>query len=218
MSSLKIDYEKEVRTNSFIDPIIDAIVPLGKSKNYSQNTNDYIQYTVVANDSCWSIATKYGLTIDQLKTLNPNINWSNLQIGEIVNVQGEQVKSNLNPIQTPSNPAAPSPIPPNPSPNADNRIPYTVVAGDTCWAIATKYGLTLDQLKALNRNIDYDFIQVGQIIYVQDEQTKSSLNPNPVLTNSANPIPSQDTNKSVPNTFIAGDISSGVAIKICTIV
>ena len=218
MSSLKIDYEKEVKTNSFFDSFINAIDPLGKSKNYSQNTNDYTQYTVVANDSCWSIATKYGLTIDQLKTLNPNINWSNLQIGEIVNVQGEQVKSNLNPIQTPSNPAAPSPIPPNPSPNADNRIPYTVVAGDTCWAIATKYGLTLDQLKALNRNIDYDFIQVGQIIYVQDDQTKSSLNPNSVPPDSADPIPSPDTNKSVPNTFIAGDISSGVAIKICSLV
>ena len=66
MSSLKIDYEKEVKTNSFFDPIINAIDPLGKSKNYSQNTNDYTQYTVVANDSCRSIATKYGLTIDQL--------------------------------------------------------------------------------------------------------------------------------------------------------
>ena len=170
-----LDDKKKTEIKQNINAIVEnSMINQEKSKNPSDNPNNRIPYTVVAGDTCWAIAIKFGLTLDQLKALNPNINYDSIQIGQIIYVQGKQVESNLNPIQTSSNSTSPSPIQPNPSPNVNNRIPYTVVAGDTCLAIAAKYGLTLYQLKALNPNINYDYLQIGQIIYVQ---AKKNVNP-----------------------------------------
>ena len=41
-------------------------------------------------------------------------------------------------------------------------IPYSVAAGDTGSRIATRHGLTLAELRALNDGIDLDRLRVGQ--------------------------------------------------------
>jgi LysM repeat protein len=46
---------------------------------------------------------------------------------------------------------------------------HKVVQGDTGYAIAKKYGITLDELKELNPDIDIEKIQVGQELVVSDE-------------------------------------------------
>lgn len=56
------------------------------------------------------------------------------------------------------NPPAPAPAP--------TTVKYTVQSGDSLWGIATKYGLTVDQLKALN-GLTSDVINVGDILIVK---------------------------------------------------
>jgi LysM repeat protein len=43
---------------------------------------------------------------------------------------------------------------------------YTVVSGDTCYAIYTKYGLTEAEFLALNPSINCGSLQVGQVVCV----------------------------------------------------
>ncbi len=49
-------------------------------------SNDGCQktYTIVSGDICWNIAGSNGLTLDQLLSLNPGLNCSNLQIGQVI--------------------------------------------------------------------------------------------------------------------------------------
>uniref|UniRef100_A0A914PDL4 Chitinase n=1 Tax=Panagrolaimus davidi TaxID=227884 RepID=A0A914PDL4_9BILA len=44
------------------------------------------EYTVKAGDSCWSIATEHGLTLEQLKAKNPGLNCDPLWVGVKLNL------------------------------------------------------------------------------------------------------------------------------------
>jgi len=47
-------------------------------------------HTVVAGDNDWSIARKYGITVQQLHDLNPSFNWDKLQVGTKVKVPAKK--------------------------------------------------------------------------------------------------------------------------------
>ena len=52
----------------------------------------------------------------------------------------------------------------NPNPGTESTT-YTVVAGDSLWAIANRYGTTVDALRAAN-GISGDLILVGQVLII----------------------------------------------------
>lgn len=52
---------------------------------------------------------------------------------------------------------------PVPSPTPQS---YTIVAGDTLWDIAVRYGLTLDEIAAANAGMDPDRLKPGQVINI----------------------------------------------------
>ena len=43
---------------------------------------------------------------------------------------------------------------PSPTPGPDGRILYTIQAGDSCFRIEALYGITVDQLRGLNPQLD----------------------------------------------------------------
>src|SRR5699024_1927820 len=80
-------------------------------------------YIVRSGDTLYSIANKYGMTVDELKALN-NLTYNTLSIGQKLVVNEG---------------------------NAATLDTYTVKAGDTLYSIASKYGLTVNELKQLNQ-------------------------------------------------------------------
>ncbi len=96
-------------------------------------------YTVVNGDTLWSIANRYGLTVDELKQLN-NLTSNTISVGQKLRVRSSS-------MPTPED-------------------VYTVVTGDTLWAIANKFGLTVDELKRLN-NLEADTLSIGQTLIVK---------------------------------------------------
>ena len=85
-----------------------------------ENATGYEYYTVVKGDSLYSIARKYGLTIDELKSIN-NLTNNTISIGQKL-IVGQTTSSNL----------------------------YTVKSGDTLYSIARKFNITVDDLKKAN--------------------------------------------------------------------
>lgn len=81
-------------------------------------------YTIVPGDTMWSIAQRYGITLNDLLMANPHIsNPSLILTGQTINI-----------------------------PNNNNST-YTVVSGDTMWNIAQRYRITLNELLMANPKI-----------------------------------------------------------------
>ncbi len=110
--------------------------------NTIQNT-----YTVQKGDSLWAIANKLGTTVNELKTIN-NLSSDILQIGQILKLS---TSDNAN--------------------NVDNNI-YTVQKGDSLWAIANKYGTTVDNIKKAN-NLSTDNLSIGQSLIIPSTSLSS---------------------------------------------
>ncbi|MDD4406983.1 MAG: LysM peptidoglycan-binding domain-containing protein [Bacilli bacterium] len=110
-----------------------------------------IYYMVKPDDSLYSIAKKYNITIDELKSLN-NLNNENLNVGQILLVLTEEMINNMKKYVD----------------------MYYVQPGDNLYSIAESAGTTVEKLKAVNY-LTNDLLKVGQLILIpyQNKKTKS---------------------------------------------
>ena len=114
------------------------ILSIGQVLNIS-NSNTSLPsntYIVKSGDSLYSIAKKYGITVDALKSANGKTS-NLLSIGEILVI---------------------------PTTTATTRT-YTVKAGDSLWKIATTYGVSVNALKQAN-GLSSDLLSIGQVLVI----------------------------------------------------
>lgn len=97
-------------------------------------------YYVQIGDTLYSIATKFGTTVDVLKQIN-NLTSDTVYIGQRIYLPG------INDVEINT---------------------YTVVSGDTLYSIASKFSLSVDQLREYN-NLSSDILSVGQILYLTNQ-------------------------------------------------
>lgn len=112
----------------------------------------YDYYIVKKGDSLYAIANKYGITVNELKKLN-NLSSDNLAIGmslKIPKSSNEEVPDN----------------------NENETITYVVKKGDSLYAIANKYGMTVNELKDIN-NLKSNIISIGQVLKINKDTPKS---------------------------------------------
>ncbi|KAF5329714.1 hypothetical protein D9619_009152 [Psilocybe cf. subviscida] len=102
-------------------------------------------YTVVSGDSCGTIDTKFNLTLAQFITFNPEVNsqCTNIQLGSAYCVQS----SNSTTTGPPSNVASGTIT-------SGCTQYYTVVSGDSCATVESKFNLTLAQFITFNPEIN----------------------------------------------------------------
>ncbi len=110
--------------------------------NYDyQPTTDSNIYVVKKGDTLWSIAKKYGISVDELKRLN-NLTSNMLNIGDTLIISGE--------------------------PMTNNNV-YVVKKGDTLYGIASRFGVSVNELKNYN-NLTSDMLNVGMTLYIPTGQ------------------------------------------------
>lgn len=132
VNQLKNDYKK------YAEAVVNAIL---EYKNISvPGTSDY--YIVKSGDSLWSIAKKYGVTVDELKSAN-NLTSNVLSIGQKLKIPNMSAPSN----------------------EPKDYITYTVQSGDSLYSIASKNDLTVQELKNYN-NLTSNTLQIGQVLKI----------------------------------------------------
>jgi LysM repeat protein len=117
-------------------------------------------HTVVAGDTVFAIAQKYGTTVDAVLAANGLTRASVIYPGQKLAVSGA---------------AAPAAAAPAPAAAPASSRTHTVVAGDTVFAIAQKYGTSTGALFALNGLQSSSIIYPGQKLIVQ--QTAAAAAP-----------------------------------------
>lgn len=120
-------------------------------------------HVVAQGDTLYGIALQYGLDIDALMRANPGLDPQRLQIGQELLIPNPGVGGGA---------ALPS---------QSRVITHTVEAGETLLGIAAKYGVTLNDIYALNPEVRPQFLQVGQVLHID-------LGP-PTPTPTSTPLP-----------------------------
>ncbi|HFI0464011.1 TPA: LysM peptidoglycan-binding domain-containing protein [Streptococcus suis] len=128
-----------------------------------------VTYTIQAGDTYWSLARQFGVSVTDLQKLNQAAN-GNLSVGQVISVPNtssgattkapQAATTNLRSMTT--------------SASSDSQTSgpnsYTVKAGDTYWALAKTYGVTVESLQALNGTN----LIAGQTIKIPGSNTRSA--------------------------------------------
>ena len=130
----------------YVDAVVDAVIATYEGETIPSLPESGNYYVVQNGDSLWKIANKYGITVNELKSLN-GLTSNNLTVGQIL-----EVPSSSNTSET-----------------------YTVKAGDSLWKIANQFGLTVAELKNLN-GLNSDNLSIGQVLKVSNSNDSSNNN------------------------------------------
>lgn len=95
-------------------------------------------HTVRTGESLWSISQRYNVTIADLLAMNPSVKSDTIWIGQKLRVPDESRRASV-----------------------INPTTYVVRTGDSLWAIAKKYGITVEDLMRSNSLPDHNIL-IGQ--------------------------------------------------------
>lgn len=101
-------------------------------------------YTIRSGDTFFSIARRFGTTVEALRSANPGVDPEALLIGQQICV----------------------PAPPRPGVCPPGTFPYVVRAGDTFFALARRFGTTVEAIQAANPLVTPTNLRVGQLLCI----------------------------------------------------
>ena len=115
-------------------------------------------YRVEAGDTLSGISEKFQITIDEIRKLNPEQIDDNIFVGQILTIK-PLVTTTMTAVT--ASPTAYT----TPTPSQVTDL-YLVKAGDAAILIAEDYGITFEDLQALNPEVDLSTIFIGQALNV----------------------------------------------------
>ncbi|MBQ3435723.1 MAG: LysM peptidoglycan-binding domain-containing protein [Bacilli bacterium] len=127
----------ENNIEDYVEGVVKAIADYA-GVSYSTDGDTYI---VKKGDTLYSIARRYNMSVDNLKTLN-NLTSNEIQIGQVLKVSN---KDQLN----------------------KDVIVYIVQRGDSLYKISKMFGTTIESIKRLN-NLSSDIITPGQELVINE--------------------------------------------------
>lgn len=144
-----------------------TIKPTGVTKDGQDGT-----YVVKANDTLFSIAHGFGLTVQQLKDWNNLVN-SNISVGQILTVKSRGKTQTKHQVKNTEEDKPKKTVKKqNDQPSSISVVThtsdgyYTVKSGDTLFRIAQLFGMEVEKLKSLN-NLNSNAIHVGQELKIE---------------------------------------------------
>ena len=141
-------------------------------------------YTVKSGDTLSGIASQYNTTVNQIVSLNQLSNPNLIYVGQVLKLKNSQTT--------------------NSSSSSSTAGTYTVKAGDTLSAIASRYSTSSSTLASLNSLSNPNLIYVGQVLKVSSNASTSSS-----TGSSAN----STVTTAASYTVKAGDTLSAIAAK-----
>lgn len=115
---------------------IGQVLKISTTEEPPNQSTEAITYTVKSGDTLYSIANRYGLTINDIKNQN-GLTSNLLSIGQVLQIPSTTGTTTTN--------------------------TYTVKSGDTLYSIANRYNTTINALKTLN-NLTSNSLSIGQVL------------------------------------------------------
>lgn len=162
----------------------------GQSSSTTTNTEaSAASYTVKSGDTLSGIASQYNTTVNQIVSLNQLSNPNLIYVGQVLKLKNSQTTNSSSSSSSTA---------------ATTVGTYTVKAGDTLSAIASRYSTSSSTLASLNSLSNPNLIYVGQVLKVSSNASTSSS-----TSSSAN----STVTTAASYTVKAGDTLSAIAAK-----
>lgn len=140
---IKNNYEK------IGEAIVKSIANYAGVSYYPVNDNYYV---VQKGDSLWSISSKLGVSVSDIKKIN-NLSSNNLSIGQVLIIPSKKSDDEES--------------------KADENV-YVVKKGDSLWLIAKNYNTSIDEIKRLN-NLSSNTLSIGQRLKIPNAITSNEI-------------------------------------------
>lgn len=162
----------------------------GQSSSTTTNTEtSSANYTVKSGDTLSGIASQYNTTVNQIVSLNQLSNPNLIYVGQVLKLKNSQTTNSSSSSSSTA---------------ATTVGTYTVKAGDTLSAIASRYSTSSSTLASLNSLSNPNLIYVGQVLKVSSNASTSSS-----TSSSAN----STVTTAASYTVKSGDTLSAIAAK-----
>lgn len=162
----------------------------GQSSSTTTNAEtSSASYTVKSGDTLSGIASQYNTTVNQIVSLNQLSNPNLIYVGQVLKLKNSQTTNSSSSSSSTA---------------ATTVGTYTVKAGDTLSAIASRYSTSSSTLASLNSLSNPNLIYVGQVLKVSSNASTSSS-----TSSSAN----STVTTAASYTVKAGDTLSAIAAK-----
>ncbi len=112
-------------------------------------------YAVAGGDTPWTVAKRFGVSVDQLLAANAGIDPKRLQIGQLLAIPGEDAPDMAKGREEFRDAAA-------------VRVP--IAKGDNLWTLARRYGLRVDDLVAANQGLDPLRLEIGRELVIPSRE------------------------------------------------
>lgn len=143
-NNISVDELKKLNNLTSNSLSLNQVLKLPTSNNDLSTT-----YTVKSGDTLYKIANQFGLSVNELKSIN-NLSTNNLSIGQVLKVKKDTGNDNA---------------------TNDKSSTYTVKSGDTLYSISRKLNVSVDEIKKAN-NLTNNLLTVGQILQIPTDKTK----------------------------------------------
>jgi len=116
--------------------------------------SEHLSHTVLAGESLWSIARKYGVTVSQIRTWN-NMQSDKLSAGMMLAIGGGDATKSTDIAKA--------------STRATSKY-HTVKSGENLWSIAREHDITISELKDWN-NLTSEKLDIGAKLVIRSSET-----------------------------------------------
>ncbi|MDV7697030.1 LysM peptidoglycan-binding domain-containing protein [Chryseobacterium soli] len=126
-------------------------------------------YVIQPKDNYYRVSKQFGISQQDLFALNPGLEEKGLKPGETIKIK----KSNTETVSEPVNSKTKidsgtektsTPV----TGTADDYVTYTVQQGDTVFSIVNKFGVTIDELIALNPDLSHG-LKTGMVLKIKKQ-------------------------------------------------
>ena len=125
----------------------------------------FVLFKVEPRQTLFSIVKRYGSSVAEFKAANPGISES-VNVGQTIKIPYKGTVVASTPKYVPPTPTTPTPTPTPTPTEAVKMVSHVVESGQGLYAVATKYKVTMADLRKWN-NLTTDVLASGQVLIVE---------------------------------------------------
>jgi LysM repeat protein len=154
-----VDKNKTLTTNNDIKQIV-----------ITENKRE-VNHKVIAKETLYSLSRDYNVSVEDIKSSNPEVAVNGLKIGQIVkiltnketNIRQSTSITNTNPVKEKSSSEVKTE---SKSTTSSTIIKHKVEPKETLYSLSKKYNVTVEDIKKQNEKLLINGLQIGQVLEI----------------------------------------------------